>query len=257
MPTGAIIGGAVSGLGSMVGGMSQSSAYGKAAQESTDAQMAMYNQSRTDQLPLFRGEEEAFAQYLYGMGEQVPSSLQKVLPKGWSPTGAKGQYMQPYNAEQMYSDPGYQFRLQQGNNSLMAQGAGTGMYGSGNLGVALSNYNQQAASQEYSGSYGRYQDTVNRLAGLAGQATTTSQALGQQSLQTGTNIGNTLMQGGTNQASAMMNMYNQMGSMGGNMMNYGMLSNMMQGQGGGSSMSGFNPSGTDYTSGFNSGLYYY
>jgi hypothetical protein len=243
----------------MVAGSSAASGYENAAQTSANAQLQMFNEALGYEKPGLIGTQEALAQYLYSMG--LPQPTQTTITSGeatsgpgsWNFTtspgtkttdllpqpaggfsGTYGQYMQPFNAEQMYGDPGYQFRLQQGLASLNAQGAASGQYGSGNLGIALQNYGQQAASQEYQSSYGRYVDTINRMAGLAGQSSQIAQGMGGQAVSTGAGMGNALMQGGTNYTNAMMGLTNQIGSLGGNMMNYGMLSNLLSGQSGGS-----------------------
>jgi hypothetical protein len=244
----------------MLGGSAAAGGYQAAAQTSANAQLQMFNEALGYEKPGLMATQEALAQYLYSMGLSQPTQTTTTPggatsgPGSWNFTttsggtkttnllpqpaggfsGTYGQYMQPFNAEQMYADPGYQFRLQQGLASLNAQGAASGQYGSGNLGIALQNYGQQAASQEYQGSYGRYVDTINRMAGLAGQSSQIAQGMGGQAVSTGAGMGNALMQGGTNYTSAMMGVTNQLGSLGGNMMNYGMLSNLLSGQSGGS-----------------------
>lgn len=49
----------------------------------------------------------------------------------------------------LQSDPGYQFRLQQGEQALARSGAAKGFVGSGNMATALTDYAQGLASQEY------------------------------------------------------------------------------------------------------------
>ena len=52
-------------------------------------------------------------------------------------------------------DPGYQFRLQQGQQALENSAAASGMLRTGGTMKGLMDYNQAAASQEYDKSYGR------------------------------------------------------------------------------------------------------
>lgn len=52
-------------------------------------------------------------------------------------------------------DPGYEWRKSQGQNALSAGAAAAGNYGSGNLGTALIDYGQNAASGEYQNAYAR------------------------------------------------------------------------------------------------------
>lgn len=75
------------------------------------------------------------------------------------------------------ADPGYQFRLAEGNKAIERSAAARGLLGSGATLKAANNYAQDVASQEY----GNY---WNRLAGLAGvgqAATNTGIAAGQAS----------------------------------------------------------------------------
>ena len=88
-------------------------------------------------------------------------------------------------------DPGYEFRKQEGINALMAAGAAAGNFGSGNMGVALQDYGQNIASQEF-------QNVYNRLAGLSGTGQVQSQQIGNLGISTAGNMGNFLNQAGQN-----------------------------------------------------------
>lgn len=93
------------------------------------------------------------------------------------------------------ADPGYKFRLQTGADAITAAGSAMGNLGSGNLGVALTQYGQNLGSQEYGAAYGRAMDEYNaalqgqntiynRLAGVAG----TGQIAANQLASTGANV---------------------------------------------------------------------
>lgn len=60
-----------------------------------------------------------------------------------------------YTGEDLYNDPSYQFRLQQGQKAIDRQGAASGRFLSGAQLQASSNYNQGAASQEFQNAYQR------------------------------------------------------------------------------------------------------
>lgn len=62
-----------------------------------------------------------------------------------------------------YKDPSYDWRVEQGQNALASQAAAAGNYGSGNMGTALVDYGQNAASQEYQNAYNRYMNSQNTL----------------------------------------------------------------------------------------------
>lgn len=87
-------------------------------------------------------------------------------------------------------DPGYQFRVDQGNAALAAKRASVGnRFGSQAL-KDISNYNQDLGSQEYGAAFDRYNknktDLFNRLSGLAGVGS----AAGAAAQSSGTNAAN-------------------------------------------------------------------
>ena len=112
-----------------------------------------------------------------------------------------GSFTKPFDAEEFYKyeDPGYWFRLQQGQQALLNSAAA----GSGALsGAALKDllgYNQDMASTEYGNAFNRYQTTqgniFQRLMGIA--------QLGQSSAAQTGSIGATLAgNAGANTANA-------------------------------------------------------
>ena len=111
-----------------------------------------------------------------------------------APTGATEQ-----------NDPGYQFRLQQGQTALENSAAARGGALSGDAGRALTQYGQDYASNEYQNVYNRalqqYQQSYNifqnnqankfnRYATLAGLGQTSAGQLGQFGQAAANNVGN-------------------------------------------------------------------
>jgi hypothetical protein len=85
--------------------------------------------------------------------------------------------------QRFQTDPGYQFRLQQGVNALDRGAGARGMRFSGAQAKALSDYGQNTGSAEYA-------NWFNRLAGLSGQGLTAQNAANTQSndiMKTGIN----------------------------------------------------------------------
>lgn len=147
------------------------------------------------------------------------------------------------------NDPGYQFRLQQGQQALQNSAAAQGGLLSGNTGQALEQYAQNYASNEYSNVYNRalteYQqrynifqgnqaNTFNRLAALAGVGQTTASQLGQLGQQgsanianinasTGQQVGNSLQNAGAATASGYAGIANSLNGGIGNISQYLML----------------------------------
>lgn len=71
-----------------------------------------------------------------------------------------------FKAPDVTQDPGYQFRLKQGQDALMNSAAAKGLLRNGGTAMSLMDYNQGAASQEYGAAYGRAKgeyDTAQNL----------------------------------------------------------------------------------------------
>ena len=136
--------------------------------------------------------------------------------------------------------PGYQFRLQQGQNSIQNLLASRGGLKSGGAMKALEEFAQGTASQEFG-------NQVGYLQGLAGMGQNAAMAMGNAEMMAGTNIANASQQGILGQGMAMANRDAQMGNIfGGGMGQIGgtMLGMGMQGMGSApQSPSGFTSTG--------------
>lgn len=79
-------------------------------------------------------------------------------------------------------DPGYEWRKSQGEKSLLAASAASGMYGSGNMATALTDYGQNQASAEYQNAWNRWNadrnNVYNMVAGVSGTGQTAATTLG-------------------------------------------------------------------------------
>ena len=87
-----------------------------------------------------------------------------------------GSLLKPFGMDDYQADPGYQFRLEQGQKALDRRMNAQGKTFSPEAAKAMNEYNSGMASQEYGQAYNRYninQDSLyNRLAGLAGMGQT-------------------------------------------------------------------------------------
>lgn len=103
-----------------------------------------------------------------------------------------------FNEQEMLNDPGYQFRLQQGQNALNSSLAAKGGMLSGAALKAAMNYNQGFASQEYGNAYQRFTNDKNNrfqmLSGLAGMGLNANAGYAGANMQTqgGTQLSNVL-----------------------------------------------------------------
>lgn len=115
----------------------------------------------------------------------------KLAEYNATPQGSNAPQSAPAQDWRSLMDPGYEFRKQEGINALAAAGAASGNYGSGNMGVALQDFGQNLASQEF-------QNVYNRLAGMSGTGQVQSQAIGGLGVNTGNAMANYLNQAGQN-----------------------------------------------------------
>jgi hypothetical protein len=92
-----------------------------------------------------------------------------------------GKLLQNFSAADFTKDPGYDFRLSEGNKALERSAAAKGGVQSGGTLKALTDYNQNFASNEYNNAYNRFNtdklNTANLLLGTAGMGQV---SLGQQ-----------------------------------------------------------------------------
>ena len=175
---GAILGGAL--LGGAASSKAASTAAGateRAAQSAADVQREMFNKQVELQEPWRQA----------GIG-----ALNKLIPLAESYT--------PFTANQMYADPGYQFRLSEGLKALERSAAAKGGLMSGSALKAAERYGQEYASGEYQNAFNRYQAErqarLSPLQSLAGVGQSTAQTLGGAAGTLGSNLAQTYMTGG-------------------------------------------------------------
>jgi len=206
----------ISGAGLMAGGMITQGYFGnksskkaaRAQANAMDAYLAQMNRSKEAAIGYQRPYEEAgrsglnlLQQYLTGDPAAVQSRLEQ--------------------------SPGYQFRLNQGQNSIQNLLASKGGLKSGAAMKALEEYAQGTASQEFG-------NQVNYLQNFANMGQQSATAMGNAEMMAGANMANASQQGILGQGMAMANRDAQMGDIiGGGMSQIGgtMFGIGMQGMG--------------------------
>ena len=170
-----IIGAAVVGsalLGNQASGAA-SDAQVEAGKESNATQLAMFNQNRADMAPWREGGVNA---------------LNKL-------TGQVDTLNRPFTNADFVQDPGYQFRLAEGEKAINRGAAARGQFNSGGTLKALQRYGQDYASGEFSNAYNRYNadrtNIFNRLAAISGIGQTATNQIGQQGASVASSIGQT------------------------------------------------------------------
>jgi hypothetical protein len=163
---------------SVVGGAMASSAAGDAAdaqvqsgREANATQRYMYDTTRADQAPYRDVGYSALDAMRARMGLQVANPSMMPGTSGGA-SGAPWASNAQFSPQQlMQEDPGYQFRLGEGEKALnRSAAAGSGQLSGATL-KALSRYNQDYASNEFNNSF-------NRLSALAGIGQTATNQVG-------------------------------------------------------------------------------
>jgi hypothetical protein len=168
------------------------------AEKSIAAQREMFDIGRTDLQPYREG------------GTTAQNQLMTLLGIGKDTTAPEyGKYARDFGMSDFTTDPGYQFRLEQGMRALNASAAAKGMGMSGANIKGATQYGQNLGSQEYQNAFTRYQ--TNRAAQLdplfklysGGQASAAGSAAAAGNL--GANLGTTYSNLGTNLGNAATN----------------------------------------------------
>lgn len=99
-----------------------------------------------------------------------------------------------FSMEDFQKDPGYDFRMQEGQKALERSAAAKGGLQSGGFMKALTKYGQDYASNEYQNAYNRFNNDqanrFNRLASIAGIGQTATGQLGQAGQNYANQVGN-------------------------------------------------------------------
>lgn len=187
MVAAAIIGGTVG--GALISSSASKSAANTQAASSDKAaalSQAQYEQTRADQAPW------------RAAGETALSSLTGGLAPG-------GQFTKNFTMADYQADPGYAFRLSEGQKGIESAASARGSQYSGATLKALNRFNSDQASQEYGKAYDRFnadQSTdFNRLASVAGVGQTAVNQTAAAGQAAATTAGQAIQNAGTARAS--------------------------------------------------------
>jgi hypothetical protein len=123
------------------------------------------------------------------------------------PRGADfGKFARPFTMADYEADPGYQFRLAEGQKAIDKGAASRGEFFQGGTGKALTEYGQNLASEEYGRARERYRqdqsDVWNRFSGLSGTGQQAAQQVGQWGQTTAGRVGQGYLTAGGQMANA-------------------------------------------------------
>ena len=135
-----------------------------------------------------------------------------------------GRYARGFGAADFQADPGYAFRLAEGQKALDRQAAARGGLISGGALKAAQRYGQEMGSQEYTNAFNRYQTErqaqLNPLQSLAGVGQTSSQQLGAAGQAMASGVGEAMGQAAQARASGYVGQANALSSALGTGLNY-------------------------------------
>lgn len=178
-----------------------------AARDAAALQNQQFQQTREDQMPWLQAGQRALGK-LEGAVDYTP-----------------------FGMDQFKADPGYAFRLKEGQNALDAQAAQRGGLISGNALRGAIKYGQEMGSQEYTNAFNRYQQEraakLQPLQSLAGVGQTTAANLGAAGAANAGAVGNYLTGGAAAQAAGQVGASNAYSNAVGTYLNYNQGNNLV------------------------------
>ena len=142
-----------------------------------------------------------------------------------------GKYARDFGMSDFTTDPGYGFRLAEGQKTLDRQAAARGGLISGGALKAAQRYGQEMGSQEFQNAFNRYQtnraNQLQPLQSLMGAGQTATNTMGTAAANYGSNAGNLMTSGGAARASGYVGGANALTSGLGQYMNYTQSQNLL------------------------------
>ena len=173
-----------------------------------DLSQRQYEQTRADQMPFL---------------EAGKTALNQLIPLASN--------YKPFDYNAMTADPGYGFRLSEGQKALDRQAAARGGLISGSALRAATRYGQEMGSQEYTNAFNRYQAErnaqLNPLQSLAGMGQTTAGNLGSMGAANAATMGNYATSGAAAQAAGRVGQTNAITGGVGTYLNYRQGNNLV------------------------------
>ena len=205
-------------LGASLGGAAEEATGGGASGAAREAAQTANAAAERDLALRTRMYEEGIArqQPFYQAGVNA-------LPQYVSGIQAGGELVRGFTPADFTTDPGYAFRLSEGQKGLDRQAAVRGGLISGGALKAAQRYGQEMGSQEYSNAYNRFRETQglrrNALAGVAGYGPTAATSMNAAGQTYASGAGNIMSGQGETSANALLaaqqarsSSYGQLGS---------------------------------------------
>jgi len=196
----------------------------RASRRAADAQVQSAAEASRIQREMFDRQVQLQEPFRQG-GLAGQNRLMELLGIGGNASvGDYGRDARDFSMNDFEVDPGYGFRLAEGNKALERSAAARGMMLSGSMLKGAQRFGQDMASNEYQNAFNRFQTNrssrLNPLMGLAGAGQTATNMLSGAAGQLGTQLGENAMGAGNARASgyigsanAYTNAVNQMNNM--------------------------------------------
>jgi hypothetical protein len=203
----------------ILGGNAQS----RAARRAADAQVQSAAEASRLQREMF-AEQTRLQEPFRQAGITGQNRIMELLGIGGdAAAGDYGRYGRDFSMNDFEADPGYAFRLSEGNRALERSAAARGMVLSGPMFRGVQRFGQDLASQEYQNAFDRYQtnrsNQLNPLGTLMASGQGASNALTGAAGQLGQNLGENAMGAGNARASGYVGSANAYASMLNNLSN--------------------------------------
>jgi hypothetical protein len=216
----------------------------KAAKKAANAQVESAAESARLQREMFDKQvalQEPFRQG--GLAGQ--NRIMELMGIGGDANAADyGRYARDFSMDDYEADPGYAFRLSEGNKALERSAAARGMVLSGSMFKGLQRYGQDMASNEYQNAFNRYQtnrtNQLNPMQSLMGAGQTSANMMTGEAGQLGRGLGENALGAGNARASGYVGSANAYA---------GMLNNLSNSMGSFAGMGGFGGGGSKYGGG--------
>jgi hypothetical protein len=197
IPIAIVAGAAISGSMASNASKKAAAAQARSADRTTDLQYEQYMQTREDQAPWREAGGAALSQ----------------LSGGLAPGG---EYNRRFSMSDYQQDPGYQFRLSEGQRGIENAAAARGSRYSGATLKALARFNSDQASQEYGNAYNRFQNDMssrfNRMASVAGLGQTANNQVAAAGQNYANQAGQAIQNAGAARASGYVGSSNAIGN---------------------------------------------
>lgn len=193
---GSLFGGPVGGaIGGALGGIFDSGDSSNTAQAAAGQTAASTNQATQLQREMWQAQQAQQQPWM----QAGQTALNALVPMATN--------YQKFGMDQFQQDPGYAFRLSEGQKALDRSAAARGGLISGAALKAATRYGQDMGSQEYQNAFNRYQTErnaqLNPLQSLAGVGQTAANTLGNAGQNYASNVGNALIGQGYAQGNAL------------------------------------------------------